>query len=98
MKRFLADAILICILVSIGSYLVHKEDSGTQQTLQKEVEQFEEDIALQKDINVDRQSETLNDIEDNRAAKMAKKSSEFVIGAMKGTVKAFSDIFEGILN
>ncbi|MEG0737516.1 hypothetical protein [Amedibacillus sp. YH-ame10] len=98
MKRFLADALLICLLVSIGSYMLHKDDSPTQDDLKKQVDQFEDDIALQKEINTQRNSGTLNDIEDNAAGKLAKKSSEFVVDAIKGTVVTFSEVFDGIIN
>lgn len=98
MKRFLADAILILILVSIGSYIVQKEDASTQNTLQTKVERFEEDVALQKDLEIKKTSAGLNDIEDNKAGKLAQRSSELVVGMIRGTVETFSDIFHGILN
>ena len=98
MKRFLADAVLILILVSIGSYIVQKEDSSTQDSVQKQVEQFEEDVALQKNLKTEKTSAGLNDIEDNRAGKLAQRSSELVVGVIRTTVETFSDIFHGILN
>lgn len=97
MKRFLADAFLIFILVSIGSYVIHREDSSTQEKLEKQTEQFEEDVTLHKDIKTDKEIVSLNDIEDNTAGRLAKRSSEFVVGTIQGTVEAFSTIFEGII-
>lgn len=98
MKRFLADVILILILVSVGSYITHKDDSATQETLEEKRLKFEEDVASSKELNTDNSSVSLNDIEDNRAGKMAKQSSEFVVDTIRGTVKTMSDIVEGILN
>lgn len=97
MKRFLADALLICILVSVGSYISRQDDSGTQKELQEKIESFEEDVALKKTIRPKTEPVALNDIEDNGAGKFAKKSSEFVVNTIEGTVEAFSDIFAGIV-
>ena len=41
MKRFLADAILICILVSIGSYINQQGSDDTRNLVQEQVESFE---------------------------------------------------------
>ena len=97
MKRFLADALLVCILISIGSYIMHKDDRQNGQSLQNEINQFEEDIALRHEIKAEKEDViSLNDIEENAAGRIAKKSSEFVIDTIKGTVKAFSAMFDGI--
>ena len=45
MKRFLADAILICILVSIGSYINQQGSDDTRNLVQEQVESFESDVA-----------------------------------------------------
>ena len=37
MKRFLADAILICILVSIGSYINQQGSDDTRNLVQEQV-------------------------------------------------------------
>lgn len=98
MKRFIADVILILILVSIGSYISHKDDSSVQQSMEEKRVRFEENIAQEKEIVTTKEIVSLNDIEDNRAGQMAKQSSEFVVGAIHGTVKTVATIFEGILN
>lgn len=97
MKRFLADAILICVLVSIGSYIVHKEDATSQEDVQYQMDHFEDRIAQNKHLDVNKQSAALNDIEDNKAGMLAKKSSAFVVDAIKGTVEVFSGIFDGVM-
>ncbi|MEG0328943.1 MAG: hypothetical protein RR537_01390 [Longicatena sp.] len=97
MKRFLADALLICLLVSIGSYINKADTTNTKEVLENKVSDFEEDIALKKTLKKKQESIRLNDIEDNKAAKLAKKSSEFVVGAISTSVGVCADVFAGIV-
>ena len=92
MKRFLADAILICILVSIGSYINQQGSDDTRNLVQEQVESFESDVAQNRVVKA------LKDIEENRASQLAKSSSEAIVSTMKGCVQMFSDVFDGLLH
>lgn len=94
MKRFLADAILICILVSIGSYISHADPADTRAHIEQQVTDFEDEIAQKEVVKPKTEPVALNDIEDNGASKFAKKSSEIVIDTVKGTVGLFSNFFD----
>lgn len=96
MKRFLADAILICILVSIGSYMSHMDPQDTRAQLEQQVSDFEDEVAQKQVLKPKNEPVSLNDIEDNGASKFAKKSSEVVVGTVKGTVTLVSDFFNNL--
>ena len=97
MKRFFADAIFICILVSIGSYINQSNSQNTSEIIRTQVEDFEADVAQNHIIGSLNHPVELKDIEDNRASRLAKGSSEVIVSVMKGCVQLFSDVFEGML-
>lgn len=97
MKRFLADALLICILVSIGSYINQLDYSDTRKRIEQQVADFEDEVANHRIIEPKNEPVALNDIEENGAGKLAKQSSEFVVGAIEGTVDVFSTIFDSLV-
>lgn len=96
MKRFLADAILVFILISIGSYMLEKDERSEYTRLESEKNRFEESIAKEKNLQIQQRKVVLNDIEENKAGQLAKTSSELVIDVMEGGVKLFSAIFGSI--
>lgn len=98
MKRFLADALLICILVSIGSYINQSDHSDTRELVEQQVADFEDEIAQKKVIEPKNEPVALNEIEDNGASRLAKASSEFVIDTIQGTVGIFSSVFDSLVN
>ena len=79
MKRFLADAILICILVSIGSYINQQGSDDTRNLVQEQVESFESDVAQNRVVKAQNDPVALKDIEENRASQLAKSSSEAIV-------------------
>ena len=74
MKRFLADAILICILVSIGSYINQQGSDDTRNLVQEQVESFESDVAQNRVVKAQNDPVALKDIEENRASQLAKSN------------------------
>lgn len=64
MKRFLADAILICILVSIGSYINQQGSDDTRNLVQEQVESFESDVAQNRVVKAQNDPVALKDIEE----------------------------------
>lgn len=97
MKRFLADAILICILVALGSYINNQDVSGTQEVLNQKISEFEDDVALHKTITPKVKPVSLNEIDENMASRLAKTSSEFVVDTIQTSVGVISEIFHGLL-
>ena len=94
MKRFLADAILILILVGLGGY-VQKQDEKVPSI---EVEAFEDTIAQHKRITPKNTKVHLQDKEDNKASRMAKYGSAFVVDTLHGGVEVLSSLFDSLLN
>ena len=96
MKRFLADAILILILVGLGGY-VQKQDEKVH-SIEAEVEAFEDTIAQHKRITPKNTKVHLQDKEDNKASRMAKYGSAFVVDTLHGGVEVLSSLFDSLLN
>ena len=92
MKRFLADAILILILVGLGGY-VQKQDEKVP-SIEAEVEA----IAQHKRITPKNTKVHLQDKEDNKASRMAKYGSAFVVDTLHGGVEVLSSLFDSLLN
>lgn len=98
MKRFLADAALLLILVSIGSYVKNMDQQSFSYTVQQKVNEFEDEIAQQHPAKKQVEASGLNEIKENRASEFAKNSSEFVIDGIRSSVGVVSDIFDSIFN
>lgn len=96
MKRFLADAVLILLLVSIGNYIKDQDTTRSQISIQQKVDKFEDDIAQNHFIKQQVETTSLNEIRENKASSFAKMSSEFVISTIHTSVTAFSNIFDSI--
>ena len=92
MKRFIWDALLVFLLVAVGSYVQNKETSSMDIT--QKVQQFEQDIATQK--NVSKQVQTNEIQKENRASRMAKTTSDLVVDALKETAGLFAIVFDGV--
>ncbi|BBK61927.1 hypothetical protein [Amedibacterium intestinale] len=92
MKRFIWDALLVFLLVAVGSYVQNKETSSMDIT--QKVQQFEQDIATQK--NVSKQVQTNEIQKENRASRMAKTTSDLVVDAVKETAGLFAIVFDGV--
>ena len=93
MKRFLADAILILILVGLGGY-VQKQDEKVP-SIEAEVEAFEDTIAQHKRITP---KNTKVHLQDKEASRMAKYGSAFVVDTLHGGVEVLSSLFDSLLN
>lgn len=92
MKRFIWDALLVFLLVAVGSYVQNKETSSMDIT--QKVQQFEQDIATQKSVS--KQVQTNEIQKENRASRMAKTTSDLVVDAVKETAGLFAIVFDGV--
>ncbi|MEJ8735825.1 hypothetical protein WKT02_00035 [Erysipelotrichaceae bacterium HCN-30851] len=97
MKRFIADALLLCMLVSIGSYMYHTEPSDKRFVVEQQVEEFEDEVAQSQIAESKQDTVALKDIEENRASRLAKTSSEVVISTVNGCVNVVSQIFQALI-
>lgn len=96
MKRFLADAALIFVLVSIGNYVKDQDHTQSNVTIEQKVSNFEEDIAQKHPVKQQVETGSLNEIRENKASALAKSTSEFVVDAIHSSVTAVSNIFDSI--
>lgn len=97
MKRFFIDAVFVFLLIAIGSTLQDPASSQkASENITKQVEEFEENVALHKKIEAPRDTPRLNEIEENKASQMAKDTSDFVIDVIDTSVNIVSEIFHGI--
>lgn len=92
MKRFVWDALLVFLLVAVGSYVQNKETSSMDIT--QKVQQFEQDIATQKSVSKQVQTDAIQ--KENRASRMAKTTSDLVVDAVKETAGLFAIVFDGV--
>lgn len=96
MKRFLADAVLIFVLITIGNYVKEQEYTQSSVTIEQKVSDFEDDIAQKHTIKQQVETGSLNEIKENKASALAKSTSEFVVDAIHSSVTAVSNIFDSI--
>ncbi|MCH4285019.1 MULTISPECIES: hypothetical protein [Bacillota] len=96
MKRFLADAVLIFVLITIGNYVKEQEHTQSSVTIEQKVSDFEDDIAQKHTIKQQVETGSLNEIKENKASALAKSTSEFVVDAIHSSVTAVSNIFDSI--
>lgn len=96
MKRFLADAVLIFVLITIGNYVKEQEHTQSSVTIEQKVSDFEDDIAQKHSIKQQVETGSLNEIKENKASALAKSTSEFVVDAIHSSVTAVSNIFDSI--
>ena len=96
MKRFLADAVLIFVLITIGNYVKEQEHTQSSVTIEQKVSDFEDDIAQKHTIKQQVETGSLNEIKENKASALAKSTSEFVVDAIHSSVTAVSNIFGSI--
>ena len=89
MRRFIYDAILLILLVLIGVSMSDVETVDKQNELDK----FEEKVKSEQVVSDIEKRSSLNQIEENKAAYMAKNTSSFLKDCVNVTVKSLSNIF-----
>ncbi len=94
MKRFIQDALLVLLLVYVGTYVQHKDIP--QDGLSERVDRFENDIAQHKIIEKD--NANLNNYEnENRASKLAKDGSKCVVTCIEKGVIFISTLYDAMI-
>ncbi len=97
MKRLLIDAIFIFVLVSLGSSLQNHSADDIKEDLHDQLQSFEEDVAMHREIRTPKDTVKLNDITENKASAFAREASGLVIDVLDTSVSAVSEIFHGLL-
>lgn len=94
MKRFLADAALICLLVMLGSFMKDQQsvDIGNQ------IEVFEKQINTEKAWEDTKENRaTFYDTTENKAGNLAWKTSDLVVKGVSVVIVSVTDFFTAIL-
>lgn len=94
MKRFLADMLLVLLLVSLGSYIMEPKQ---EQSLTNKVDVFEHTIAQHQPIEQMVDDQYLKNIHENKAARLAKAGSDAVISIMDTSLSLLSELFQGFM-
>lgn len=96
MKRFLADCVLILLLVGIGSQLM--EGSAQPKTvIQYRIDEFEKSVEEQHIIQNTASSPRLNPLNENKASRLARLTSEKIVAVVDTTVEIVSSLFLAII-
>lgn len=94
MRRFLVDALLVLLLVTLATYI---SEPKTQEDLNHQISQFEDEVARHEPLTQKVESSRLNDIDENTAAKIAGSSSDFVITVMEKSVDVLAELVRGFM-
>lgn len=92
MRRFLVDALLVVLLVSLATYI---QEPNTKEDIDEKIASFEQDVAQHKPADPKVEVTYLNEIEENKAAKFAKASSDIVIDVMDTSLTLVEEFFNG---
>lgn len=98
MKRLLIDAIFIFILVSLGSSMQKDSPAEIKENLDSQLQSFEEDIAMHREIKEVKDPVKLNNITENKASSFAKETSDIVVEILDSSLSVVSEVFRGILD
>lgn len=93
MRRFIADALLVLILVSLASYI---QEPKTKENIDDKIASFEQDVAQHKQAAPMVEPTYLNEIEENRAAQFAKAASDVVIDVMDTSMSLVQELVHGL--
>lgn len=96
MRRFLADAILILILVAIGSYMIESKPKQDSVELKDKMNEFEKEVADQKKVEPKVDEVHLNEVDENAASKFAQKTSDFIVDVADTSATIVAEIFHGL--
>lgn len=89
MKRFIADMLLVFILVAIGSSIMEEPTISIEKQLYDFEHQLEDEWYFEDTFNG---YEIVGDAE-NHASRLAKKSSEFIHDSVEIIVKTVASLF-----
>lgn len=96
MKRFLADGLLILVLVGIGSTLM-KQQGEENVTMQYRIEEFEKAVDEQQVAEAQIEGASLNKIEMNKAARLAEGTSEVIVRVVDTTISMITSLFISVV-
>ncbi len=94
MKRFLADALLVWLVISLMTYI---NEDDPQPDVNERITEFEDEIARHEAVTQKVDTSRLNPIHENHAARMAQAGSEFVVNVMDKGVDIVSQLIHGFM-
>lgn len=94
MKRFVADALLVWLVLALVSYI---NEAEPQPDMDERISEFEDEIARHEAVTQKVETTRLNPIRENHAARMAQAGSEFVVDVMDKGVDIFSQLIHGFM-
>lgn len=99
MKRFIVDACLLLVLVGIGAYLqkdkIEKHYENQTAYVEQQIDVFEESVAMHQVIPTFVNQE--KNVKENKAAKLAKTSSDVIVRVIAGTTNVVFKIFDEVI-
>lgn len=95
MRRFLVDALLVLLLVSLASYI---NEPQAKKEISEKITEFEDEVARHDPLTQKVETSRLNEIHENPAARMAETGSNLVINVMEGSMQIVSELFHGFWN
>ena len=90
MKRFILDACLILIVVSIGSTLNQQQP---ESTIQQRIDEFNRQIEQEEVIEPPVHRASMYQIQENAAGQLGANISEMVIRVVDGSVRMIASAF-----
>lgn len=94
MKRFLADALLVWLVISLMSYVYERKP---QADVNERITEFEDEIARHESLTQKVETSRLNPIRENQAARMAQAGSEFVVNVMDKGIDIVAQLVHGFM-
>ena len=94
MKRFLTDAFLVLLLVSLLSYM---SEPKAKSDINSKIESFEDTVAQRKPVHQMVDDTYLNSINENGASRLAKAGSDTIINIMETSIDVVSELFQGFM-
>lgn len=92
MRRFLVDALLVLLLVSLASYINEPQE---KDSIEHQIDQFEDEVAQHMPMHQKVETSRLNDIEENTAARLAQEGSGLIIDVMEKSLDLVSELVHG---
>lgn len=94
MKRFLADAALICLLVMLGSFIKDQRAAD----IDNQIEVYEKQVNMEKAWEDTKENRTsFYDTTENKAGNLAWKTSDLVVKGVSVFIVSVTDFFTAIL-
>lgn len=93
MKRFLIDALIVLIIITVVNH-----DFKEKPNVTKQVNEFEEEVSRSQIAKAKTTVVRLQDIHENKASSTARKASQLIVSLTKEGASFVSSLLNGIIN